>query len=725
MSDDQRSDTPSSGHEAAAEEQKAVAYLRRALVDLNETRRRLHEVESRLAEPIAIVGMGCRYPGGVQSPEDLWELVAAGRDAVSELPEDRGWDPRVLPPAVPGDPTATFKGGFVDGVCDFDAEFFGIDDAEALTMDPQQRLLLETAWEACEYGGIDPGALSGSDTGVFTGIGMLTYAAWLLGAVTESVEGHVMRGISAGMSSGRLAHALKLEGPAVTVDTACSSSTVALHLACQALRQGECSMALAGGATILATPWMYIEIGRHITPALAPGARCRSFADGGDGTVFSEGVGVVLLERLSDARRLGHEVLAVVRGSAYNQDGASNGVTAPNGLAHERVIRQALRNAGVSAGEVNAVEAHGMGTALGDTIEAQALIATYGRDRVAGRPLWLGSMKSNFGHTQSAGGVGGVIKMTMAIRHGLLPKTLHADVPSRLIEWSSDGVSLLVEPVPWVKDGGPRRGAIHSFGMTGTNVHVILEEPAPLQAPTADGERRARLEGRSHPPVPWPISGRGEEGLRAQARRLARFLAERPELDIADVGCSLVARPALSHRAVLIGTNRAELLADLEKVAEGHSVAEVVAGAGKAVEGDSVAEVAAGAGKTVEGDSVAEVAAGAGKAVEGDSAAEVAAGAGASGSREALASLARAWAAGSAVELGAGVHRARRARSAAADVRVRAPPSLGGALPAVGGRRPGRAGGMPGRAGAPGRRGRGPACRWDRSWIIIIGGWMA
>ncbi|MFI5003520.1 MAG: beta-ketoacyl synthase N-terminal-like domain-containing protein [Solirubrobacterales bacterium] len=614
MPDDQRSDTPSNGLGGAAEEeQKAVAYLRRALVDLNETRRRLHEAESRLAEPIAIVGMGCRYPGGVRSPEDLWELVAAGRDVVSELPRDRGWDFEALPPPAAEDPAATFKGGFVDGACDFDAEFFGIDEAEARMMDPQQRLLLETAWEACEYGGIDPGALRGGDTGVFTGIGMLAYGFWLLGAVPESAEGHVTLGISGSMSSGRLAHVLKLEGPAITVDTACSSSTVALHLACQSLRQGECSMALAGGATILATPWMYIEAGRLGNVNVGPDARCRSFADGdGDGsTVFSEGVGMVLLERLSDARRLGHEVLAVVRGSAYNQDGASNGLTAPNGLAHERVIRQALRNAGISAGQVDAVEAHGMGTALGDTIEAQALIAAYGRDRVAGRPLWLGSLKSNLGHTQSAGGVGGVIKMTMAMRHGLLPKTLHVNAPSRFIDWSSGAVSLLVEPVPWVVDGEPRRAAVHSFGMSGTNVHVILEEPTPLEAPTPAGKRGARLEKRSHTPVPWPISGRGEEGLRRQARRLAEFLAERPELDIADVGRALAARPALSHRTVPIGASRAELLADLEMAAAGDS---------------------------------------AGRAAASHATETAAAGVGAPRSRGALASLAQAWVAGGAVD---------------------------------------------------------------------------
>jgi polyketide synthase 12 len=569
MSEDQMSDTRLP--HAATDEQKAVAYLRRALVDLNETRQRLRDAESRLNEPIAIVGMGCRYPGGVDSPEGLWEVVEASRDVVSELPEDRGWDLEALPPAFRGDPSATFKGGFVDA-CDFDADFFGIEEAEARMMDPQQRLLLETTWEACEYAGIDPNALRGSNAGVFTGISLVSYSAWLFGAACESPEGYFTLGTSGCMASGRLAHMLKLEGPAITLDTACSSSSVALHLACQSLRQGECSMALAGGAAILATPWMYIEVGRQNNPALAAAdARCRSFADGANGAVLSEGVGMVLLERLSDARRLGHEVLGVIRGSAYNQDGASNGLTAPNGLAHEGVIRQALRNAGVSAAQVEAVEAHGMGTVLGDPIEAQALLATYGRERGADRPLWLGSLKSNLGHTQSAGGVGGVIKMVMAMRHGLLPKTLHVDAPSRFIDWSSGAVSLLVEPVPWVKNGEPRRGAVHSFGMSGTNVHIILEEPAPLEVPPPSPQRQARLEGSSPVSVPWPISGHGTDGLRRQAQRLVEFLAERPELDIADVGRSLAARPALSHRAVPIGTSRAELLASVEQLAEGRS----------------------------------------------------------------------------------------------------------------------------------------------------------
>ena len=553
---------------AATEEQRAVDYLRRALLELNETRRRLQEAENRLVEPIAIVGIGCRYPGGIRSPEDLWELVATGRDAVSGLPSDRCWDLETL-----SDPAKGIMGGFVDAV-DFDAEFFGIDAEEARMMDPGQRLLLETAWEACEYGGIDPTALRGSNTGVFVGLGEQGYGLWLMGAVSEGSEGYYAMGNTGCMVSGRLAHVLKLEGPAITVNTACSSSAVALHLACQSLRQGESSMALAGGAAITASPWLYVEFQRQSNIGIAPDGRCKSFADAADGVGFSEGVAVVLLERLSDARRLGHDVLAVVRGSAFNQDGVSNGLGAPNGLAQEKVIRQALSNAGLSAGQVDVVDAHGTGTVLGDSIEAGAMITTYGRERTADRPLWLGSLKSNLGHTQAAGAVGGVIKMVMAMRHGLLPKTLHVEAPSRHVDWSGGGVSLLREPVPWVKDGEPRYAAINSCGQSGTNVHIILEEPTPpgparAPVPANEGPRREAEDG-VPAPVLWPISGRGEAGLRRQARRLGEFVAEQPELGIADIGRSLaVSRPALSNRAFVIGTDREQLLEALERVAEG------------------------------------------------------------------------------------------------------------------------------------------------------------
>lgn len=574
-SDDQRGGA-SGERDATSEEQKAVTYLKRALVDLNEARRRLQESESRFTEPIAIVGMGCRYPGGVQSPEDLWELVAAGRDAISGLPEDRGWDLDMLRSF--DREASSLGGGFIDGACDFDAEFFGIDDVEARMMDPQQRLLLETAWEACEYAGIDPGGLKGSDTGVFVGVGAMNYGLWLMGAVRESAQGHYSLGNTSCMIAGRLAYVLGVQGPGVTVDTACSSSSTALHLACQSLRQRESSLALAGGAAVIASPWMYYEFDRQNNIALAQDGRCRCFADGADGTGFSDGVGVVVLERLSDAQRLGHEVLAVVRGSACNQDGASNGLTAPNGLSHEKVIRQALSNAGISAGQVDAVEAHGMGSVLVDPIEAQALIASYGGDHSPDRPLWIGSLKSNVGHTQSAGGVGGVIKMVMAMRHGLLPRTLHVDAPSRFVDWSTGAVSLLTEPVQWDTEGDRRRAGVHSFGMSGTNVHIILEQPPPAEpAPSASGRRTSRG-GPSEVPVPWPISGRGEEGLRRQAQRLLEFLAARPELDIADVGVSLAARPNMSHRAFVLGTGREQLLRAVEEVASGRWSVEVSMG---------------------------------------------------------------------------------------------------------------------------------------------------
>ncbi len=562
----------SSNHATNSPDQaKAVEYLRDAMVELAQTRQRLSEAESRFSEPIAIVGMGCRYPGGVRSPDDLWELVASGRDAISALPEDRGWDLESLGSPGSDDPTASFKGGFIEDVCDFDLEFFGIGEEEASVMDPQQRLLLETSWEACEDAGIDPHTLRGSDTGVFMGIGVQGYGLWLLGAVCESPQGYYSSGNAVSMTSGRIAHVLKLEGPAFTIDTACSSSAVALHVACQSLRQRDCSMAIAGGAAIIGTPWLYLEFSRHESFAFSADGRCKSFADGADGTGFAEGVGVVLLERLSDAQRLGHEVLAVVRGSAFNQDGVSNGLTAPNGLAHEKVIRQALRNAGVSAAQVDAVEGHGMGTVLGDPIEAQALIATYGRARDPHRPLWLGSLKSNTGHTQSASGVGGVIKMVMAMRHGLLPKTLHVDEPSRHVDWQRGGVSLIVESVPWVKNGDLRRAGIHSFGMSGTNVHMILEEPgssAQLNDHNSSSTRPARAV--SEIAIPWLLSGRGERALSAQARRLVDFLAQRTELDIADIGYTLaVSRPVHSHRAFVAGTTREQLLAGLERIADG------------------------------------------------------------------------------------------------------------------------------------------------------------